>query len=293
MKASHKKKYWPGFLVFFFALLQLGCNHLYYYPDRELWLDPTQFKGGFKDVWFRSADGVKLHGWLLFPEIPAKGVVVHFHGNAQNLSAHSGFSYWLASHGYYVWMFDYRGYGQSEGETDREGTIKDGVAALSYVEQDPVLKELPVFVFAQSLGGAVAVASLERKLPAHLKGVVLDSTFSSYRGLAREKLSDFWLTWPFQVPLSFLISDEGSPLQAINAVKTRWLFIHAKDDPVVPIASVEGLYTRASEPKEFWRLDQGGHTGAWGGEPNSRREQLSRWFDAALSSPPRKPSVPR
>ncbi len=281
MQASLLKKYGPGLLVLFFAFLQLGCNHLFYYPDRELWVDPTQFKGGFKDVWFRSGDGTKLHGWLLFPEVPAKGVVVRFHGNAQNLSAHSGFSYWLASRGYYVFMFDYRGYGQSEGETDREGTIKDGVAALSYVKNDPTLKKLPLFVFAQSLGGAIAVSSLKREQPPQLKGVVLDSTFSSYRHLAREKLGEFWLTWPFQYPLSYLISDEESPIDAIHGVKTRWLFIHAKDDFVVPMAAVEELYARASEPKEFWRLDNGGHTGAWGGELNSRREQLSQWLSTA------------
>lgn len=275
----------PGLLAVLLSGLLASCNHLFYYPDRNLWADPTHFRGGFRDVWFTSVDGTKLHGWLLFPEtIQAKGVVVHFHGNAQNLSAHSAFSSWLTSYGYYVWMFDYRGYGQSEGEPDRAGTIKDGMAALRFVERQSQLKHLPVFVFAQSLGGAVAVASLKQKPPRNLKGVVLDSTFSSYRGIAREKLADFWLTWPLQYPLSFLVSDDNNPLEAIHSIPTRWLFIHAADDAVVPMAAVQDLYMRAPEPKTFWRLEKGGHTSAWGGEKNPNRIKLSQWFDAALLS---------
>lgn len=271
-----------GLLTVLLCGLLASCNHLFYYPDRNLWMDPTHFRGGFRDVWFNSTDGTRLHGWLLFPEtVQAKGIVVHFHGNGQNLSAHSTFSSWLTAHGYYVWMFDYRGYGQSEGETDRPGTVKDGVAAFRFIERQPQLKNLPVFVWGQSLGGAIAVASLKQKQPQNLQGVILDSTFSSYRGIAREKLADFWLTWPFQYPLSFLVSDNDSPVEAIHSIHTRWLFIHAVDDRVVPMSAVQDLYARALDPKEFWRLEKGGHIGAWGQEQNPNHIKLAQWLDAA------------
>jgi fermentation-respiration switch protein FrsA (DUF1100 family) len=95
------------------ALMLNGCaNGLFYYPDSRVYSTPAGAGQPFQDVWFTSRDGTKLHGWFIpaTSQGPALGTVVHFHGNAQNMTAHYAFVSWLPAEGFNVFVFDYRGY---------------------------------------------------------------------------------------------------------------------------------------------------------------------------------------
>ena len=94
------------------VLHMIGCDRFFYVPSSRQYRSPSDLPVPVEEVRFRSADGTGLHGWLLRPpgNGEAVGTVVHFHGNAQNLSAHVGFVDWLAGRGYNVFVFDYRGY---------------------------------------------------------------------------------------------------------------------------------------------------------------------------------------
>lgn len=120
--------------------LPLGCglDRLFYHPDSTIYYTPAQLNLRHEDVRFVARDGVRLHGWWLPALTPRPlGTIVHFHGNAANISNHILAAYWLPAAGYHVFMFDYRGYGQSEGSPTRRGTIADGHAALDYVLSRP------------------------------------------------------------------------------------------------------------------------------------------------------------
>lgn len=262
-----------------------GCTNVFLQPDRvHRWL-PERTEGRWEDVRFKSADGTELIGiWFSAKRAPSKGVIVHFHGNGENLTTHYLFVYWLAAEGYDVFTFDYRGYGGSGGKKGLSGSIDDGVAALRAARGRAGGSRERLVVLGQSLGGALALAALDRDGGEGVRAVVLDSTFASYRAVARLKLASLWLTWPLQHPLSALmISDRWAPKRLIGRRKpVPLLMMHSVDDPVVPYSQGRRLYELAPGPKEFWKIEGSGHTEAFYARASRYRPPFLAWLDRAL-----------
>lgn len=83
----------------------------------------------FEDVYFESADGTKLHGWYCPVENP-RAVVLYLHGNGGDLSWRTRRLRDLQQNRKVsVFIFDYRGYGKSEGIPTVPGAIADAEAA--------------------------------------------------------------------------------------------------------------------------------------------------------------------
>ncbi len=260
-----------------------ACTGVFLQPDRVLHLNPDKVGVKWEEARFTSDDGVALTG-LWFPSArgPAKGVVVQFHGNGENMTSHFLSAYWLALEGWDVLAFDYRGYGASGGKKALSGCVRDGAAALAFARGKA--PGLPLVVLGQSLGGALAVASLARDGGQGLRALVLDSVFSSYRRVAREKLSQFWLTRIFRRPLALLISERYAPDRLIAARRrVPLLMLHAPGDPVVPYAEGRRLYDLSPGPKEFWDVPGAGHIEAFGARGAQFRPRLLRFLDDALS----------
>jgi fermentation-respiration switch protein FrsA (DUF1100 family) len=269
----------------------IGCDGLFYFPSRELVRDPSAIGVPFRDVWFDSQDGTRLHGWF-FPAdreggAPAEGTVVHFHGNAENISTHVYSSAWLAHAGFNVLAFDYRGYGESAGTPDPDGVQQDAIAAIRWVSDQPDIDPRRLVLFGQSLGAAIAVHLAAGPEGAGLRAVVLESGFSSYRTIAREKLALSVLTWPLQWPLSFLVSDRYRPRDDIaKLAPIPVLIIHGTADPVVPYHHAQALYAAAREPKMLWTIPDGGHTAAFGRYGEIYRPRLVAFLNQHLADAP-------
>src|SRR5690348_6616855 len=108
-----------GVLLLLLALP--SCGRYFYFPDHAFYYPPD--KNGYDpdDIWFKSGDGNDLHGWFFYATTkPAKGTIVQFHGNSQNISSHYASLVWLTRQGYNLFTFDYRGYGDSPGEPNAE-----------------------------------------------------------------------------------------------------------------------------------------------------------------------------
>lgn len=273
-------------LLLLSAALAAGCTNVFLQPDQvHRWI-PDRVEGRWEDVRFKSADGTDLLGiYFLAKKTPSKGVIVHFHGNAENLTSHYLFVYWLAAEGYDVFTFDYRGYGGSGGKKSLNGSIEDGVAALRVARGRAGGSRDRIVVVGQSLGGALALAALDRDGGEGVRGVVLDSTFSSYRRIARLKLGSVWPTWALQYPLSaLLISDRWAPERLIARRKpVPLLVLHAIPDPVVPYSEGRRLFEKAPGPKEFWKIDGKGHTEALYGLASRYRPPFLEWLDRILN----------
>lgn len=239
------------FLTALFMVFIFGCDDKFYYPNNKTYDAPEDFGLSYEDVTFQTTDGLTLHGWFLTARGRPKGTVIHFHGNAGNIGAHVGLVAWLPPSGFNVLMFDYRGYGRSQGKVTRKGTILDGRAALDYVLTRKDVDKTRIFALGQSLGGAVAtVVAAERT---EIRAVVLDSTFSSYRRIAAEHLRRILR---FDAPARFLawslISGDYEPIDVIAEIAPRPLLMFASgaDQICFPELARE-LYDAASEPKEF------------------------------------------
>ena len=100
-----------------------GCDSFFFQPDSFLYTTPDQYNLTYEEVGFRSPQGNRVTGWFLPAHEPVRGTVIHFHGNAANITNHIYAVRWLPPLGYSVLLFDYRGYGVSEGSPSREGAI--------------------------------------------------------------------------------------------------------------------------------------------------------------------------
>lgn len=239
-----------------------ACSSLLYYPVHEPYSDPSRFRHPPEDVYFQAEDGVQLHAWYFkTDQRPAKGTILFFHGNAQNLTTHFFGLYWILDRGFDYLIFDYRGYGLSEGKPSPEGTVKDGRAALSWLVQHKD-SATPLYIFGQSLGGAIAMkVACTAPKPAPFEKVIIDSSFVSYRKAAQRALSKSWLTWPLQWIGWLVMNDEFAPKECVGDISPRpLLIVHGTDDPVIDFHQGERVYELAHSPKEFWVVEGGRHT---------------------------------
>lgn len=244
------------------ALLQTGCSSVFFYPDNATYITPDRLNLDFEDVYLDTADGETLHGWWLpaLTDEPAKGTIYYLHGNAQNVSAHILNVAWLPEQGYNVFTIDYRGYGQSTGAPDIEGALHDVETGLRWLTHQEHTEDRPLYLLGQSLGGALGIALAsewtQRNEQPALDGIILDGTFSGFRYIAREKLDQFWLTWPFQYPLSWTIPNDYEGTDRIAGVSpVPVMIIHSVRDGIIPFEHGVRLYEAAEQPKEFLQTD--------------------------------------
>lgn len=248
-------------LLLLMAPLATGCTQFFFQPLAPHVRTPADIDLAYEDVHFATSDGVQLHGWFLPAHGPAKATILFLHGNAENISTHIGSVYWLPKKGFNVFLPDYRGYGRSEGRASLPGLQEDVESSVRYLMTRPDLDPERLIVFGQSLGGAVAahyVADSPHRR--HIRGLVVDSAFASYRDIAREKLASFWPTWPLAWPLSRTVEDTYSPIRSIARVSPiPLLIIHGEQDPIIPAEHARRLYQAARSPKALWIVPGAGH----------------------------------
>lgn len=249
-------KIWHLFSVFIFitffvflglmAILYIFQSHFIYYPRAELVTTPKAINLSYEAVFFKTEDGVKLSGWFIPVKRP-KGVVLFCHGNAGNISHRLDSIQVFNRLGLSVFIFDYRGYGQSEGKPSEKGTYLDAEAARRYLIQERRVSASEIIFFGRSLGGSIA-AHLAKDYPP--KALILESTFTSIRDMAAT-------IYPF-LPIGLLVRFQYTTIDYLQKVKCPLLVIHSPDDDLIPFCQGRRLFEAAGEPKEFLEIS-GGH----------------------------------
>jgi len=261
--------------ILFAAIVSLsGCTSLFFKPSSQLLSDPETVRYAPEEVVFTSADGISLYGWYFRARGTEMGTILVCHGNVENMSTHVKLDLWLVDAGYNLFIFDYRGYGRSGGAPTVRGINADAEAALeTLVTRLQGTGAGKIIVFGKSLGGAVAVFTVANSpYKDRVKAVILDSAFSSYRRIAREKIASSVIGWPFQYPLSFLVSDDCSPVDFIGRISPiPVLIMQGQRDEIVPAHHGRDLYEAALQPKELWELNIAGHVKSWTDEATRNR----------------------
>jgi dipeptidyl aminopeptidase/acylaminoacyl peptidase len=252
-----------------------GCmERLFYYPSRGKTVPPPHLVGA-ESVWFQSADGTRLHGWF----IPATGpalveripTVLHVHGNAANIESHVGFTEYLPAAGINVFIFDYRGYGQSEGSARRRGPlIADSHAALDAVLARSDVNPSRIGLYAQSLGGAIGLNLMAGR--PEIRAAVIESSFASWRDMAASAVGGDPPGAIGRLLAGVLIRDDHRPLDAVARIDRPIMLVHGTADTVIPVSHSRRL-AEAGPTTELVEIADGDHnTLRW---TNPEVEQLT------------------
>ncbi len=226
-------------LTILFYFFQPGYIYL---PSRNVEVTPAALSLPFEEVHFTASDGTRLHGWFI-PQENAQATLLFLHGNAGNISHRLRSIALFRNLGLSIFIFDYRGYGMSEGSPTENGTYLDAEAAWQYLNRERSIPANHLIIFGRSLGGAIA-AWLATQQPA--AAVILESTFTSVEDMARHY-------YPY-LPVRWLLRIKYPTIERMSGIKSPLLLIHSADDDIVPFTQGQALFNNARQPKTFLKI---------------------------------------
>lgn len=237
--------------LFFFGLRRIEraiAFHPEHIKPNAVWVVPA----GAEDAWFVNKDGNRLHGWYFSTSGgTAKATVIYFHGNGGNVSNIGWIGERLVARGFNVLLFDYRGYGRSEGSLeDEQGLYADADAAYEYVSKVRGLPSREIVLYGQSLGTAAAADLAARR---ECGAIILESGMSSARDMAGVALP--WLPRGFY----FLARNRFESARKLSQVHCPVLVTHGEPDQTIPTEQGRALFAAAAEPKKLMIYPGAGH----------------------------------
>jgi len=223
-----------------------GCsyNGSFYYTKSEY----NEIKDiDYQDVFLTNAKGIKLNAVYMEPRGKSKGSVLLIHGNGGNVSGWIYSIKPLVDAGYRALVFDYQGYGKSEGKPTHKNVVTDAEMFLNYLYNKKA-KDEKLVVWGCSLGGNLSVNVTSRNQD-KVDILIDEAGFSSHSDIAAAMMP--WFIKPFA---RLTVATPYSSKRIIKNVKIPVLIIHSTEDEVVPFRMGEKVYKNANEPKEFWQI---------------------------------------
>ena len=245
-----------------------------YFPDEgdQTAATPSDVGLTYQQVELRTTDDLRLSAWYL-PAEDEQGVLLFCHGNAGNISHRLDSLLLFHRLQMSILIFDYRGYGQSEGQPSEQGTYTDALAAWEYLLTQKSKQPAEIVIFGRSLGAAIAAELATRVRPGAL---ILESAFTSVPDLASE-------IYPF-LPVRLLSRFSYDTRTRLDSLASPLLIIHSNDDEIIPYSHAQRLYAAAHEPKHLLNIS-GGHNDGFLVSGNRYTEGLRRFLHTHLPPP--------
>lgn len=237
--------------LMFFTLRQLEHAVTYHpqgYTAGARWTPPANGE----EVWINVTNDERLHAWFVRATTqPAIATVLYFHGNGGNITNTGWRAAELATQGFDVLTFDYRGFGRSDGViSDEAGLYADGDAAYDYLARGRGVKPEQLVLYGLSLGTTVAIDVAARR---PCRALIVESGLSSASEMGAAAFP--WLPrW-----LHFLGKNRFESARKIANVKCPVFVTHGTNDKTVPVAQGRKLYEAAPEPKRLLIIEGGSH----------------------------------
>jgi len=217
-----------------------GCQmekSLIFYPTSDIDQTPEELGLPYEDITFTTEDGVRLNGWFI-PSPEGDLTLLWFHGNAGNISHRLDNIRLLHEKvKIHIFIWDYRGYGRSEGSVSERGTYKDATAALKYLRSRKDLDPKKIVFYGRSLGAAVAV---DLALREESLALIIETPFASIREMAK-------LVFPF-LPIGPFLRTRYDTLEKIRQVRGPLLILHGDQDDIVPYAHHNDTFFVGGDP---------------------------------------------
>jgi len=240
-------------LVVFLLTTELCHNRLFLFPSTQIKQTPADYRMEFEEVAFENETGKQLAGWFC-PAENAIGAVVVNHGNCGNIGDYVNYAQALTQAGVSVLLYDYQGFGHSEGGPSISSLPGDALAAFDYLASR-VGGGHKVAVLGVSLGAPISCTVAARRSEA--AALILEGAF-----LLETEL--YWRMGTLGAPVAFVISKSLSPAvrpeRDILALNGRpLLMVHGANDSTTPLFGAAELYEKAPRPKWLWVMDKAGH----------------------------------
>lgn len=274
--------------AFFLVTLYLALSPmvLYYFfafrPVRVSSYEPEKAQIDRRDVFFKSKNGATLHAWY-FRAPKAQYTVLLHHGQGANLSTFLETAHALVAAGANVLLYDYQGFGLSQGQPTNEIVCADAEAAYQYLLDTNLAKPQDIVECGLSLGTGIACRLAEQRTCA---GLILVSPYKSLM-----KVAQFHLPFLRLYP-SFTYPQPDLGVGSLFAKKTvPLLMMHAINDQLLPVQQADEIFQQASEPKVYIRIP-GGHIHVGGlseensGDPGSAVSVCSDFLKSLPSHRP-------
>jgi hypothetical protein len=257
----------PSLRILVFAYIGLaialyfGQSNMVFMPSKDVLETPKSIGLKFEDIQLITTDNVNLSAWF----VPAtdndpigKGVILFCHGNGGNIGNRVSYLPIFKDLGLATFLFNYRGYGKSEGKTTEEGTYKDVEAAWQYLTQERNIPPQKIIIYGESLGGAIASyiaqTTAQQNPQNSAAGLILASTFTSVSDRAAE-------LYPF-LPIRLLSKFSYNSIERLPNIKIPVLIIHSTEDEIIPFHHGEKNFQVANTPKKLVKL-RGDHNGGF------------------------------
>jgi len=251
--------------LLFISVFMSGCTNLtsfLFYPKKSYYYTPEKLGLKAERINLTTSDGETLANWLLTSPVEPKGTILFLHGNGENISTHIRSVAWLPQHGYEVFLLDYRGYGKSTGVSTLSSALSDIEDSHRWLSNRLLndQNKRPLFIFGQSLGGALAIAytaNYQQGLN-KIEALISESAPASWPQIAREAMRSSWLTWLLQIPASLMPGEYDPEGHIANITNIPMLLMHSQEDTVVEYHHGQQLFEKANA-NAIWLETKGGH----------------------------------
>jgi len=213
-----------------------------YQPVRDVLDTPSKLGLDFQSVLFKTSDGLLLTGWYI-PAEKSELTILFCQGNGGNVMHRLDSINIFHNLGLNCFIFDYRGYGSSQGKPSEEGTYLDAVAAYKWLTGRKKVSPDNIVIFGRSLGGSIATQLAANVRP---RALVIESAFTSYVDMGKR-------FFPY-MPVRWFARFSYTTIHYVKYVRCPIMVIHSRDDKVVPFEFGLKLYEAANEPKEFVQI---------------------------------------
>ncbi|MEL6356726.1 MAG: alpha/beta fold hydrolase, partial [Bacteroidota bacterium] len=235
-----------------------------------------------KKVHITTGDGVELQGYFIQPNRQPRAIMILIHGIGGCKEGYLGLADRLAKSGYASYLFDNRAQGKSGGKYCSYGFYEKGDIQGIIGRARQKFPDLPIGVWGNSLGGAIALQTLA--IDDRLSFGVVESTFGSLgdivyeyqkrylKGVGLRPITDYALYRAGKI--ANFPPSEVCPADVAAAIHQPVLLAHGDADPNIDIRHGKEIYKNlASEGKEWVEVSGGGHSNlfAIGGEAYAER----------------------